>query len=338
MRPVIGVDIMGGDLSPLRIYQEIIQRLASYTRPLKILFFLTQDIYQQVILPSLPAHASIEIDFVIAATTIEMDDDPLVCVRKKKDSSLMMCIDYLLHHQTDAAISLGNTGALVAAAHLFGTKLPGIDRTALLAQLPTKSGSLTCIDVGANVVSTSDQLMQFADLGCAYLKATGKEKFKIGLINIGEEKIKGRQELRHVYDLLQTKYQCDDGIQFVGNIETLHIFSGDIDLLLSDGFTGNIVLKTAEGVSAFIFEQLFNMIHEPDIHHRLIKKFGRFFGYREHPGALLLGIDGIIMKCHGRSEGKQIYYSILECAKLVEDHFLSQLKTNIKKINDPLDK
>lgn len=331
MRPVIGVDIMGGDQLPILIFRDVIQRLNATLHPATVRFYLTKDLQKEIELESFTLPKNVSIEMIPCETVVDMDEDPLIAVRKKKDSTLLVGLQEAIQRKTTSFITLGNTGALVAGAHLFGNRLQGVDRNALLAKLPTKSGYIALIDVGANVISTSDQLMQFSNIGIAYHLAMGKKKLKFGVVNIGVEKIKGSHELRSLYHQLTEKYMGHPDITFVGNVESYSIFSGEIDLLLSDGFTGNIMLKTAEGLSSFLFKQLLSDMTD-ETQEMITKKFGNFFGHHEHPGALLLGLDTIVMKCHGRSEGKQIYKSIDECVKLSDIGFMSSFKMQLKSI------
>ncbi len=183
-----------------------------------------------------------------------MDDDPLIAVRRKKDSSLCQGLQYLKEKKIDAFVSAGNTGALLFAAKTTLKTLKGIDRPALLALLPTKKKEVAVLDVGANLSLKPDHIVQFAQMGIAYQKSRGIENPIVGLLNIGIEAKKGTPQLQEAY--LKLDAMNRDQPFFAGNIEGKDVFHGNIDVLVTDGFTGNVFLKTAEGIAAFILEQL----------------------------------------------------------------------------------
>lgn len=201
--------------------------------------------------------------------------------------------------------------------------------------IPTKLEPVAVLDVGANVNVKAENLLQFAQMGIAYQKTRGIKHPTVGLLNIGEEKQKGTPELRKAYEILETLNRDApfDAPIFIGNIEGRNVFHGNIDVLITDGFTGNVFLKTAEGIAGFIldqlekvklaeiFPQLKNMINP--LRHRL--------HYAEYPGAILCGVEGIVIKCHGESTPEAFINSIKGASHLVRHFFLEKIKSELKK-------
>ncbi len=226
-----------------------------------------------------------------------MAETPLLALRRKKQASLCVGLRLLKEGKLDAFVSAGNTGALVSAAKMILGTFQGISRPALLALMPTKKRPVAVLDVGANLRAKAPQIVQFARLGAAYQKARGIETPRIGILNIGSEASKGTAEIRLAYKAL-AKYPF-----FAGNIEGKSVFDGEVDVLVTDGFTGNVFLKTAEGIASLVLDRLHAHIPE-----RALKELQlhlddlqRHLHYAEHPGALLCGVKGTVVKCHGYS-------------------------------------
>ena len=231
---------------------------------------------------------SSKIKFHLVKEEIAPHDEPLHAVRRKRNSSLVVGVHLLATKEIDALVSPGNTGALIAACTMALPLYPGIKRPPLLASIPKKGGQLAIVDVGGLVSCKAEQLLQFAWMGAAYQRAMhANHTPAIGLLNIGTEASKGTTEIRKAYRLLQES--CEEhGCRFIGNIEARDVFQSPVDVLVTDGFTGNIFLKGTEGLSAFIFDQ----IESP------IKKE---FDHANYPGAILCGVEGLVIKCHGSS-------------------------------------
>ena len=250
------------------------------------------------------------IEYHIASDVISMEDDPLESIRRKKEASLVIGIHLLKEERLDAFISCGNTGALIACAALFLPLLPGVKRPALLISLPTKKSPVAVLDVGGNISCTALDLVQYAFLGAAYQESMYGIKIpKVGLLNIGVESTKGTVELRQAFEHLQA--YCQETVargtvpklHFEGNVEARDVFSGGVDVLVTDGFSGNILLKTAEGVARFIFDEL-NMSEE----NAFLRKQ---FNYTEYPGATVCGVDRVLIKVHGNAKAETLLISIL---------------------------
>ncbi len=316
----IGIDLMGSENSP-QILLETAQSLAKS---------LPQNI--SLIAIGSPAFAKMtDLPYRIAAETIEMDDAPL-SIRHKKDSSLCVGMRMLKAGQIDALVSAGNTGALVISAKTTLSMMPGLLRPALLALMPTKKQSLAVLDVGANVECKSQHLIQFALIGSAYQRARGRPVPSIGLLNIGREAMKGTSELRLAYQELQRLSDLPNPFfRFAGNVEGKIVFNGDVDVLITDGFTGNVFLKTAEGLASLVLDRLHENLPKEilDQMQSELCDLQRHLHYAEYPGALLCGVRGIVIKCHGYSSPEAFASGIREAVRIASEGFLQILQNKL---------
>jgi glycerol-3-phosphate acyltransferase PlsX len=309
----IGVDLMGSDNSP------------------EALLGALKGLPFQVVPIGLAEHRQSGFEYIEAPTFIGMDEPPLAALRRKKDCSLCIGLRLLKEKKLDAFVSAGNTGALVSASRMILGNLPGVLRPALLAGMPTKKNPVAVLDVGANVQVKSCHLVQFALLGSAYCKAKGIAKPVVGLLNIGSEAVKGTAELRAAYQEL--KQFPNPPFRFVGNIEGKSVFDGDVDVLITDGFTGNIFLKTAEGIASLILDRFGSLLPPGEFQklHPKIKDVQRHLHYAEYPGALLAGVDGVVIKCHGYSTPQAFLNGVLGAEELVRGGFLQTFYSQLDK-------
>jgi len=325
-RPRIGVDLLGCEISGEDLLKALIDSHFEGQHPPKFSFFATQNIFDSVVVPE---------DMTLVTVTDEIDaqEDPMRAVRRKKDSSIHVGLQMLKTHDLDAFISAGNTGVLLANAKIQLPMLPGIDRPALITLIPTKKEPVAVLDVGANVEASAETLLQFAQMGIAYQKTRGIDNPCAGLLNIGEEKQKGGPKLRKAYEFLQ-KLNENTPLKspaFIGNIEGRDVFHGNIDVLVTDGFTGNVFLKTAEGIAGFVLDQMHDLgpiASLPGLK-SLLNSVSHRLHYAEHPGALLCGVDGIVIKCHGASTPESFINSIKGASRLVKNFFIQHLKTQL---------
>jgi glycerol-3-phosphate acyltransferase PlsX len=328
----IGIDLMGGDSPPESLFPAVLEAVKAFDSSYSFLVIATKIVVDQL-LPQVE-HADLSkyshaIQFHIVPEAIAMDDDPLDAVRKKKESSLMVGIRLLKKGAISAFVSCGNTGALVAATALLLPKLPGMERPGLLALLPTLQQDIAVLDVGGNVRCKARHLVQFARFGASYQHLiAGIELPKVGLLNIGAESKKGTQETRQAYEIL--KNETSNSAHFVGNVEARDIFTGNVHVLITDGFTGNVLLKAAEGVASFVFTALGNAAQKESTEiQTLLDNVQKQFNYTEYPGAIVCGIDGVVLKSHGNSSSKALFYSIQQAAKLVEQKIIPRLKQQL---------
>lgn len=329
----IGIDLMGEN-SPALLFEGVKRASEQIDHSHSLLVIATKTVVDQL----KKAHPSINLDktkakieFRVVADIIAMGDEPIGAVRRKKDASIVVGIRLLKKKSIDAFVSSGNTGALIASATLSLPKLPGIKRPALLAILPTQRGSVAVIDVGGNVAYKADHLVQFSQMGAAFQRCMrGVPVPVIGLLNIGVESRKGTTEVRKAYDILKEMGKSEsETMHFLGNIEGKDVFQGHIDVLVTDGFTGNVLLKTIEGVSDFIFGTL---SQNADISLSLktaLNSLEKHFNYAEYPGAIVCGVDGIVVKCHGESSSQAILSSIMGAYALVEKNVTGHLKQQL---------
>ncbi len=267
-----------------------------------------------------------------ATETIEMEDIPTQAIKNKKDSSMVVGFNLLKQGYGDVFISAGNSGALLTGATLLVGRIKGVDRPALAGILPAYHGRLVLMDCGANTNCKPINLLQFAQMSSIYMRNTlGIESPKIGLLNIGTEETKGNDLVKHSYQLLK-KYSNDLDINFIGNLEGREAFLGDVDVVIADGFTGNVFLKTVEGLGKFVKKSLTeSFMHSiwskigslPSL--PAIKRFSKVMDYKEYGGALFLGVQKPVVKAHGSSDEKLFKYTIKQAEQFVNNKAVDQL-------------
>ena len=270
--------------------------------------------------------------------TIEMEDQPTVAIKRKKDSSMVVGFKMLKEGEGDVFISAGNSGALLAGATLLVGRIKGIDRPALAGILPAYKSRLVLMDCGANTNCKPINLLQFAQMSTIYLRNTfGIQKPAIGLLNIGTEETKGNELVRESYQLLKEKAEELD-INFVGNVEGRDAFSGKIDAIVTDGFTGNVFLKTTEGIGKFVkrslvesfTQNLFTKISYL-IAKKPIKSLSKAMDYKSYGGALFLGVKKPVVKAHGSSDEILFEYTIKQAEKFVENKAVDKMIEEFEK-------
>ena len=275
---------------------------------------------------------------VNATETIEMEDQPTVAIKHKKDSSMVVGFKMLKENEGDVFISAGNSGALLTGATLLVGRIKGIDRPALAGILPAYKSQLLLIDAGSNTNCKPINLLQFAQMSSIYLKNTfGIEKPAIGLLNIGTEETKGNELVKESYKLLKEKSK-DLDINFVGNVEGRDAFSGKIDAIVTDGFTGNVFLKTTEGLGKFVKRSLTESFTKNIISKILaipalpaIKRFSKVMDYKSYGGALFLGVKKPVVKAHGSSDKLLFEYTIIQAEKFVENKAVEKMIEEFEK-------
>lgn len=304
----IAIDLLGGEVSPQEWLNSLVAMPPSFPCPVDIKLFIPRN--KNVKIPSFP-----NLNFTpIRASVISMKDSPST-VRTKKSSSIVQGMRALEEKKIDGFLSTGNTGAIVAGSSLYMSKLTGVTRPSLLAFLPSRKKPLGIIDVGANVDYSPERIFSFGRLGIAAQQALGIRNPRIALLNVGSEKHKGSKELRSCYQLLE-KFP-----NFIGNVEGNILFEGNIDLLVTNGFTGNIIVKSIEGFSSFILGILGKRNILP------YKLFPNTF----IDGAILMGVDGMVMKCHGSAQPNTITNALDYFLKILKKEFLIKYKKHYQK-------
>ena len=273
-----------------------------------------------------------------ATETIEMTDTPTVAIKHKKDSSMVVGFKMLKEGEGDVFISAGNSGALLTGATLLVGRIKGIDRPALAGILPAYKSQLLLIDAGSNTNCKPINLLQFAQMSSIYLKNTyGLERPTIGLLNIGTEETKGNELVKESFKLLKEKSEELD-INFVGNVEGRDAFSGKINAIVTDGFTGNVFLKTTEGLGKFVKRSLTESFTKNLLSKILsipalpaIKRFSKVMDYKSYGGALFLGVKKPVVKAHGSSDSLLFEYTLIQAEKFVENKAVDKMIEEFEK-------
>ena len=273
-----------------------------------------------------------------ATETIEMEDTPTLAIKRKKDSSMVVGFKMLKEDEGDVFISAGNSGALLAGATLLVGRIKGIDRPALAGILPSYKSQLLLMDCGSNTNCKPINLLQFAQMSTIYLKNTfGIESPAIGLLNIGTEETKGNELVRESYQLLKEKSE-ELGINFVGNVEGRDAFSGKIDAIITDGFTGNVFLKTTEGLGKFVKKSLVESFTQSLftkisylIAKKPIKTLSKAMDYKSYGGALFLGVKKPVVKAHGSSDELLFEYTLIQAEKFVKNRAVDKMIEEFEK-------
>ena len=270
--------------------------------------------------------------------TIEMEDIPTQAIKHKKDSSMVVGFNLLKEDKGDVFISAGNSGALLTGATLLVGRIKGVDRPAMAPMLPSYKKGLLLIDAGANTNCKPINMLQFAQMANIYLKKIYNVKSPvIGLLNIGTEETKGNDLIKETYKLLKEKAEELD-INFAGNVEGRDAFTGKIDAIVTDGFTGNVFLKTVEGFGKFVKKSLTESLKH-NIFTKLgavpalpaIKKFAKVMDYKEYGGALFLGVKKPVVKAHGSSDEYLFYFTIKQAETFVKSGAVEIMKQEFEK-------
>ena len=330
----VAVDAMGGDHAPAH---EVEGAVAAVRERIARVVLVGDE---GRVRGELARHGAVALDGLTvrhASEVIRMEDHPAVAAKGKKDSSMRVAFDLAKERAVDAVVSAGNSGAMLACGLFVMRRLPGVERPGIVTTFPTVNGVCALIDMGANVECRPETLAQFAVLGAVYARLLhGKARPKVGLLSNGEEQIKGTELTRGAYKLLSA--DVDKDFEFVGYVEGRDIFSGDVDVVVTDGFTGNVVLKTSEGAAAAI-----NAIIKREILSSTMGKLGALFlrgtfkrlkrtlDVDEHGGAPLIGVDGIAVLTHGAASARAIKNGIRVAASFGDAALPDAVKTAIGK-------
>lgn len=310
----IAVDAMGGDYAPRELVKGSIEAVAGQS-DIKLLLVGDQQVIQDEL--SRYTYPRDRIDIVHCTQVVEMNEHPSLALRKKKDSSIVVANSMVKHGKADALVSCGNTGAQMAAAVFILGRFAGVERPAIAAQIPIDNSWMVLLDVGANVDCKPRQLVQFALMGQAYASIlTGNPHPTVALLSNGEEETKGNQAVIEAYGKL--KNMSVPG--FLGNIEGRDIFTGKSEVIVCDGFTGNIVLKAVEGFLSLVIEKVKDKIDSNDM------VVFKDFDYHQVGGAPLLGVDGVSVVCHGSSRARAVANGIELAARCVQNNMVDRLR------------
>lgn len=328
----IAVDCMGGDYGPAVTLPACAAFLASHPDAHLLLVGLPDA------LAKLPASIDQTRIQVIAASEVVTMDDPLeVALRRKRDSSMRVAINQVKDGAAQAAVSAGNTGALMAIARFVLKTLDGIDRPAIAGQMPNVTGgATTMLDLGANVDCSAEHLLQFAVMGSALVVAvSGKESPTVGLLNIGEEAIKGNEVIKQAGALLRAAAANGD-LNFKGNVEGNDIFKGVVDLVVCDGFVGNVALKSSEGLASMVstlIKQAFgrNILTKMAaiVAYPVLSAFKKRVDHRRYNGAALLGLRGLVFKSHGSADAFAFEQALVRAYDAAHNQLLDNVRARI---------
>lgn len=273
-----------------------------------------------------------------ATEQIEMCDIPTQAIKHKKDSSMVVGFNMLKNGEGDVFISAGNSGALLTGATLLVGRIKGIDRPAIAPMLPAYKSQFMLMDAGANTNCKPINLVQFAQMSTIYLKnVLGIENPRVGLLNIGTEETKGNDLVKETYQIL-TEHAKEYDVNFIGNVEGRDCFSGEVDSVITDGFTGNVFLKTVEGLGKLVKTNLTESLKKniftiigtvPAL--PMIKKFSKTMDYKQYGGALFLGVKKPVVKAHGSSDDFLFYFTLKQAEKFVQSKAVEKMIEEFEK-------
>ena len=323
----IALDVMGGDHAPEAIIKGALE--AAPLLKSKLLLVGDDKKFSQFLPPTLPPN----VEIVYASQCVEMDEKPMEAYRSKKDSSLMVAAKLVKEGGAEAMVSAGNTGAASGTALLQWRQMDGVHRPAIVSQLPNKHGGFVLLDAGASPDVDPEHLVEFAIMGRAYAeKIMGRPNPKVQLLNIGEEPGKGNAFAKRAYSLLEQHSW------FAGNVEGKDMLSKPTDVVVCDAFVGNIVLKSLEGLAELIVESIKNevptsmpakLLYWPV--RKVTQPLRKQMDYAEVGGSPLLGLNGLCMICHGRSNPKAIKNALLMTEKALQGRLVESIRESVSK-------
>lgn len=323
------IDAMGGDRAPFAP----VAAAAKATLETKAEMVLVGDTEKIKAELAKHKHDASKVQIVQASDIITNYEDPAIAVRKKKDASVVVAANLLKKGEGDAMLSMGNTGALLAAGLLIVGRIRGVKRPAIATLLPTKEGPKMLTDAGANTACKPEHLVQFAIMGDIYMKKIlGIQRPRVALLSNGEEEGKGNDLVKETYPLMKVQK-----FNYIGNAEGRDIMEGNADVFVCDGFSGNLVLKTIEGMGSVVgglvkgifMENTFTKIGALFVKKQLTA-FKNMLDYREYGGAPLLGTKKPVIKGHGSSDTKAVYSAICQAIKFVENDVIAEIEKNVE--------
>jgi glycerol-3-phosphate acyltransferase PlsX len=336
MAVTIALDCMGGDHGPHVTIPAAAAFLRERPEAQIVLVGLADQIRAE--LRKLGAEADARLRVQHAAEVVGMDEPPASALRTKRDSSMRVAIDLVKSGDAQAAVSAGNTGALMAMSRFVLKMLPGVERPAIASMVPTMRGQSCVLDLGANVDCTPVHLFQFGVMGSALYSAVKKvDRPTVGLLNIGEEDIKGNEVVKQAGELLKSS-----GLNYLGNVEGYDIYKGTTDVVVCDGFVGNVFLKSSEGLARMLaaylreefrrnaFTRLVGMVSLP-----VINAFRQRVDARRLNGASLLGLRGIVVKSHGSADSFAFAFAIRRAWEEAESGILERISAHLPDLEEP---
>lgn len=324
----IAIDLNGGDNAPTSVIDGVKRAIEEHD-DIEIQLYGTKGSYNETI---------DRVTFTEVADKIEATDDPVRAVRRKKDSGMVQACVAVKENRADASISAGNTGALMSAGLFNVGRIKGIDRPAIASMIPsTNKRGMLLLDMGANVDNRPNHLYQFAVMADIYMRdIEGRDNPTIGLVNIGSEENKGSELTKETYKLLK-----ESSLNFIGNFETRDILSGAVDIAVTDGFTGNIVLKTIEGTAMGMMSEIKTALTS-SLKNKIgallvksgMKQIKDLLDYRQHGGAPLLGLNGHVLKAHGSSDAVAIQSAIRQAKRMAKSDAIDKISNKVGASNE----
>jgi glycerol-3-phosphate acyltransferase PlsX len=329
--PVIAIDAMGGDFGPRHIVQASIACLLA-TPSLHLTLVGQSALLEELI----ARHSGVDrsrLHVVHASEIITMDERPSQALRGKPESSMRVALGLLADGKAHACVSAGNTGALMALSRFVLKTLPGIDRPAMVAAIPTQRGYCQLLDLGANVDCTAEHLYQFAVMGSVAAEALGVVRPRVALLNVGTEDIKGNQQVKLAASLLQAA----PGLNYIGFVEGDGLYRGEADVVVCDGFVGNVLLKSSEGLALMIGERIERLFRRNALS-RLVGLMARPVLGRlkadlapaRHNGASFLGLQGIVVKSHGSADAQGFQSAIQRALIEIQENLPQRLRGRLE--------
>ena len=332
----IAIDAMGGDNSPDKTIEGIKIFLDKNTKDDFILNIFGKEVQIKEKIEKYKISSN-NINIINSETVVSDEETPLTAVKNSRNTSMWNCINHQLDGHSHISLSAGNTGVLLVISRMILKMMNELNKPALAGLWPNKNGMNVVLDLGANIECDDQNLVDFAELGSALFKSLyPNEKPKVSLLNVGSEEIKGTEILKNASKRLR-ELSNDDNFTYKGYIEGNNIMSGDSNVIVTDGFTGNIALKTAEGTAKFITKSLKESLTENFItkmsllySYFSLKKFKDKLDPRKYNGAIFLGLNGPVVKSHGGIDSVGFYHSIDLCYKIVKGDLMTQVKKNLK--------
>ena len=336
MTITLAVDTMGGDHGPSVTIPAAINALSKYDQ-LHIILVGDKELIQTELQKNKYTNTRLSIQHT--SEVVDMDESPQSALKNKKDSSMRVAINLIREEKAQACVSAGNTGALMATARYVLKMLPGIDRPAIASSLPSQKGTTYMLDLGANTDCTAENLFQFAVMGAMLVSSvTGNPKPSVGLLNIGSEDMKGNEVVKQAGELLRRSH-----LNFYGNVEGNDIFKGTTDIVVCDGFVGNVALKTAEGIAQLMGRFLTQEFKRNWITKSMaflsllvLNRFKKRLDPRRYNGASFLGVKGIVVKSHGGADSYSFFYAIRTAIEESKNNVLENIQKQLE-LEIPLD-
>ena len=327
----VALDAMGGDNAPVEIVKGAVDAINKRS-DIKVLLVGQEEVVKAELAKYTYNEEQVEV--IHATEVIETAEPPVMAIRKKKDSSIVVAMNLVKHGEADAFVSAGSSGAILVGGQLIVGRIKGVERPPLAPLIPTANGISLLIDCGANVDARASHLVQFAKMGSIYMEhVVGIQNPKVAIVNIGAEEEKGNALVKETFPLLK---ECED-INFIGSIEAREIPNGMADVIVCEAFVGNVILKLYEGLASVLVKKIKQgmvsslrskigaLLVKP-----ALKKTLKSFDASEHGGAPLLGLNGLVVKTHGSSMAMEVSNSIIQCVTFKEQQINEKIRERIQ--------